>query len=162
MTDTEIGVLVAFWVVLGLGLVVIAIHRQRRRYGYGGSRTGEPAFAWGIGALFVVFGLAVPAVALIVTTDNSKSSPTGATLTAAQLTGRQLFAHNCSNCHTLSAANAAGRVGPNLDQIQPNEALILNAIEQGRARGNGVMPAGLVSGQDAQDVADYVSAVAGH
>ena len=55
-----------------------------------------------------------------------------------------------------------GKVGPNLDQLHPAKAIILNAIATGRARGNGQMPAGLVVGEDAQNVANYVSAVAGH
>ena len=39
---------------------------------------------------------------------------------------------------------------------------MLDAIINGRARGVGRMPAGLYSGQDAQDVAAYVAKVAGH
>jgi mono/diheme cytochrome c family protein len=54
-----------------------------------------------------------------------------------------------------------GKVGPNLDQLRPPKALILDAIKNGRARGQGQMPAGLVDGQDAQDVADFVAKVAG-
>ncbi|MDX6659290.1 MAG: hypothetical protein QOJ55_112, partial [Solirubrobacteraceae bacterium] len=41
------------------------------------------------------------------------------------------------------------------------KSLVLNAIEQGRARGVGRMPAALLQVQDAQDVAAYVSKVAG-
>ena len=52
-------------------------------------------------------------------------------------------------------------MGPNLDQLRPPKALILDAIQKGRARGQGQMPAGLVDGQDAQDVAAFVAAVAG-
>jgi len=36
-----------------------------------------------------------------------------------------------------------------------------DAIQTGRMRGNGTMPAGIVSGKDAQDVAAFVGAVAG-
>jgi mono/diheme cytochrome c family protein len=43
----------------------------------------------------------------------------------------------------------------------PPEALTLNAIQIGRARGAGNMPAGLVTGSQAEDVASYVTAVAG-
>jgi hypothetical protein len=39
---------------------------------------------------------------------------------------------------------------------------VLNAIELGRARGNGDMPAAIYTGQQARDVAEFVSAVAGH
>jgi hypothetical protein len=38
---------------------------------------------------------------------------------------------------------------------------VLNAIQNGRSRGNGQMPAQLFTGQDAVDVAEYVSRVAG-
>jgi mono/diheme cytochrome c family protein len=38
---------------------------------------------------------------------------------------------------------------------------VLNAILEGRARGNGDMPAEIYSGQQAQDVAKFVVAVAG-
>jgi mono/diheme cytochrome c family protein len=31
----------------------------------------------------------------------------------------QVFASNCASCHTLKAANAAGTVGPNLDEALP-------------------------------------------
>ena len=67
----------------------------------------------------------------------------------------------CATCHTLKASNAVGKVGPNLDVLHPPKGLILDAIANGRARGQGQMPAGLVDGQDAQDVAAYVAAVAG-
>jgi hypothetical protein len=38
---------------------------------------------------------------------------------------------------------------------------VLNAIQLGRARGAGQMPADIYTGQDAKDVAQFVSAVAG-
>ena len=39
--------------------------------------------------------------------------------------------------------------------------LVTNAIQLGRAQGNGNMPAGLLTGRDAQNVAAYIAAVAG-
>jgi mono/diheme cytochrome c family protein len=75
--------------------------------------------------------------------------------------GRTIFAENCASCHTLNAAHSAGKVGPNLDQLKPPKALLLDALAHGRQRGNGTMPALLVTGQDAQDVSDFVSKVAG-
>ena len=83
-------------------------------------------------------------------------------LNAAQANGREVFGTYCATCHTLKASNAVGKVGPNLDVLHPPKGLILDAIANGRARGQGQMPAGLVDGQDAQDVAAYVAAVAGH
>jgi mono/diheme cytochrome c family protein len=82
-------------------------------------------------------------------------------LTAAEKRGRELFGRTCNQCHTLAASKTVGRVGPNLDDLHPPKSLVLNAIEQGRARGIGRMPAALLQGQDAQDVAAYVSKVAG-
>ena len=63
-----------------------------------------------------------------------------------------------------------GQTGPNLDIRLGSEipteagrrALVLNAIAEGRARGNGNMPAQLYQGKEAEAVADFVAAVAGH
>jgi mono/diheme cytochrome c family protein len=54
-----------------------------------------------------------------------------------------------------------GKVGPNLDQLHPPQALVIDAIRKGRARGQGQMPANLVDGQDAQEVAAFVAKVGG-
>jgi len=52
--------------------------------------------------------------------------------------GQQVFvASGCGGCHTLSAAAATGSVGPNLDQLDPPEALVEEVVENGR----GAMPA---------------------
>ena len=32
-----------------------------------------------------------------------------------------LFSENCASCHTLAAANATGKVGPNLDDLKPSK-----------------------------------------
>ena len=74
---------------------------------------------------------------------------------------RELFGLRCANCHTLQAANAIAQVGPNLDQIRPPKALVLDAIENGRARGNGQMAGGLYTGEDAEDVANFVAKAVG-
>jgi mono/diheme cytochrome c family protein len=95
-------------------------------------------------------------------------------LTDRERHGRTLFAKNCNTCHTLAASRGAGKVGPNLDALissingaTPKETqanrvtFIRSAIAQGRARGNGQMPAGLLDGQDAADVAAFLAKVAG-
>jgi mono/diheme cytochrome c family protein len=75
--------------------------------------------------------------------------------------GKFLFKHTCASCHTLAAVNARGVTGPNLDQIgQVTPQRVLNAIKIG-GTGQKRMPAGLLDGQDAKDVAVYVSKVAG-
>ena len=89
--------------------------------------------------------------------------------TADLVRGKQLFVAKCGSCHTLSHATTSGTVGPNLD----------DAFRQDRADGvkstsiqglisywiqypntQGAMPAMLVKGQDAQNVAAYVARVA--
>jgi mono/diheme cytochrome c family protein len=74
--------------------------------------------------------------------------------------GKQLFTQSCGTCHTLADAGTNGQVGPVLDQVKPNEALVLKAIKNG-GLGSGTMPANLYTGKDAQAVAKYVSSVAG-
>ena len=94
----------------------------------------------------------------------------GLHLTAEQQKGRELFAHTCAVCHTLAATKSVGRIGPNLDVRVGDEistpagrkALVVNAIAEGRARGLGQMPALLYQGKEAEEVASFVAAVAGH
>jgi mono/diheme cytochrome c family protein len=116
----------------------------------------------GVALVIVVFGVAIPLLLLFNNSGKeAKSAPGGIQLSNAQLKGRELFAKNCATCHTLHAANAVGKVGPDLDALRPPQALILDAIAKGRARGNGQMPSQLLDGQDAKDVASFVAAVAG-
>jgi mono/diheme cytochrome c family protein len=121
--------------------------------------------------LAFVFGLVVPVLVLTANGDDKASDgPGGVHLTAEEQHGRVLFSDTCAFCHTLAGANAVARIGPNLDVRVGSEvpteagrrALVLNAIAEGRARGNGNMPAGLYQGREAESVADFVAAVAGH
>ena len=63
-----------------------------------------------------------------------------------------MFEENCASCHTLAAANAAGTVGPNLDQLKPDKATVEHQVENG----GGAMPA--FKGQLSQAEIDAVSA----
>lgn len=61
---------------------------------------------------------------------------------AAQLQeGKALFTDGavpaCSICHTLEAAGSKGTIGPVLDELKPDAALVIKAIKQGV----GAMPA---------------------
>jgi len=158
-----IAVLVIVWVVLGAGVVLVAMSatRKPRAEDDRGSRAGRLAFGVGLTLLVVLGAIAIPAVVMIDNADSNAEAKGGVDLTAAEVRGRELFATNCAVCHTMSASNAVGRVGPNFDVLRPPKALVLDAIKNGRARGVGQMPANLVSGEDAQDVADYVAALAG-
>jgi mono/diheme cytochrome c family protein len=74
--------------------------------------------------------------------------------------GKQIFSQSCGTCHTLSDAGTSGNVGPVLDQLKPDKARVENAIKNGGA-GSGAMPANIVTGEEAEAVATYVSSVAG-
>ena len=99
-------------------------------------------------------GVGVPLLILVSNSDNhAKRGAGGVDLTAAQADGRELFAENCSTCHTLAGSSAVGRVGPNLDTLNGGNlkpAFVLDAIDKGRARGTGQMPAGLLYGAGRQ------------
>jgi mono/diheme cytochrome c family protein len=82
------------------------------------------------------------------------------------IAGKQLFVKNCGSCHTLSRAQTKGTTGPNLDQAFQQD--IKDGLGRSGIRGavhgwilhpnsQGVMPAKIVSGDDAYDVAAYVA-----
>ena len=75
---------------------------------------------------------------------------------------------SCGSCHTLLDAGTAGTVGPNLDKAFGfscsqgfEESTIYSAVLGQIDLAQGAMPADLVTGQDAVDVAAYVASVAG-
>jgi cytochrome c551 len=155
------------FVVLGISVVLLAFRsgpRRRREPGRPAqSRASRRLVAIGVTLIIVGLGVAIPLLITVLNSrHHSREAVGGVTLTADQAEGRAMFAKYCSTCHTLRAANAVGKVGPNLDALHPPKPVILNAISQGRAQGRGQMPAGLVDGADAQNVAAFVAAVAGH
>ena len=158
--------LALLFIVLGLGVLFIAMSggpkgaRDRRKPTTRRGRRG----ATGLFLLaLVVLGIAVPAA--VIATDKGRDSIPEAnvkSLTDVQQRGRELFSQRCKNCHTLAAAKATARVGPNLDRLRPPKALVLDAIEKGRANGNGNMAADLVQGEDAEAVAQFVAVATGN
>jgi mono/diheme cytochrome c family protein len=121
---------------------------------------------------YVGFGVAIPLVFLIGNHTNASAQVGGLTLSKPQKSGRNLFGQHCGVCHTLAAANAVGKVGPNLDQVQPTFALTLKTINNGclanapngspqQCLGQGTMPAQVIQGRQAQEVASFVAKVAG-
>jgi mono/diheme cytochrome c family protein len=158
-----IAVLVIFWVVVGILVVGVAMSATKKpKEEEGRSRVGTAIFGLGA-AILIVVGLAVlPAWIMVDNTDANAKTVGGIELNDNQVHGRELFAANCAQCHTLKASNAVGQTGPNLDVLRPKAALVLDAIKEGRARGGmGQMPAGLLNGDNAKDVASYVQRVAG-
>ena len=157
-------IFVLIFVLIGLGTFFVAISGGPSGAGariHSQSRAGRRVALLGFVVALIVLGFAVPA-AVIALNKNSDSIPAVDVnhLPAALLRGRVLFGNRCAACHTLKAANAVAQVGPNLDQLKPPKALVLDAIAKGRT-GIGNMPAQIYEGQDAQDVADFVSSVAG-
>jgi hypothetical protein len=156
----------AFWLVVGLILFFIAL-----RGGPSGARAtlqsqtrgSRRAAAVVFAVFYVAIGVAVPVLLLVGNHDSAEAHVGGTTikLTAQEENGRAIFGERCASCHTLAAADANGKVGPNLDQLKPPKALVVDAVERGRQRGNGTMPAGVVQGDDVDDVAAFVAAVAG-
>ncbi len=164
---------VILWVLLGLGVFFIAMRggpRGARESLYTRSKVGQRLVTLGIVVLFA-FGLVVPALVLAFNGNDKASVAVGGVhLNAEEQKGRELFAHSCGVCHTLAATNSVGRIGPNLDvrvgvdiaTPAGRRALVENAIMEGRARGLGQMPALLYQGKEAEEVAKFVAAVAGH
>jgi cytochrome c551 len=164
---------IIFWLLLGVGVFFVAIHRGprgARRSLYGEGKVGQRLVTLGIVILFA-FGLAVPALVLAFNGDHKASAAIGGLhLNAQEIKGRELFARSCAVCHTLAAVKSVGRTGPDLDvrvgqdisTAAGRKALVLSAILEGRARGLGQMPAQLYVGREARDVAEFVAAVAGH
>lgn len=156
----------AFWVVVGLVLFFIALRggprgaratlqSQSRR-----SRRNAVVFFF---VFYAAIGVAVPVLILVGNHDSAAAHVDGSTvtLTKQEEAGRVVFGRSCGSCHTLAAAHANGKVGPNLDQLRPPAALVQDAVTNGRQRGNGTMPAGIVQGDDVTAVAAFVAATAG-
>jgi plastocyanin len=89
------------------------------------------------------------------------------------IAGKQAFAKSCSSCHVLARANAKGTVGPNLDEAFRRS--LIDGFGRDTIRGvvhsqivhparlpedsPSYMPANLVEGKVAHDVAAYVASV---
>ena len=133
---------------------------------------------------FVIFGLVLLVLAVGIplwafAVDGSSESG-GRDIPSDMEESKTLFQTNCGNCHTLYAAETDGNFGPNLDdQLAPTgppdlstdagqEAVdgtaerVLAAINNGfQGNDRGRMPAGILSGAQAEEVADFVATVAG-
>lgn len=154
---------ISAWVLVGVGVLFVAFSggpgKAREAYLTGGRRT----FAFAMVVLYIALGVAVPAIVLA----NREEAEGGTSqlqtkdASARLERGKELFTQNCKSCHTLAAVNAVGVTGPSLDDLGAmSKERVLSAIKVG-GTGQGRMPAGLLEGDDAEAVAEYVAAVAG-
>jgi cbb3-type cytochrome c oxidase subunit III len=94
-------------------------------------------------------------VAAVAGTGNANAKPPSQTGTD----GKAIFQGNCSSCHTLKAAGATGTIGPNLDQLKPDQPTVQHQVEVG----GGPMPPfkGKLSDAQITAVAKFVADNAG-
>jgi mono/diheme cytochrome c family protein len=118
------------------------------------------------GIVAVLFAVLIPAWA-ISREGGEEASPQNVPANLQE--GKELFVTNCGSCHTLYKAGTDGVVGPNLDELlappspSPPEAStikprVLSAVQDGVG---GKMPKGILTGPQAEEVAEFVAQVAG-
>jgi mono/diheme cytochrome c family protein len=132
---------------------------------------------------FVIFGLLIAVLAVLIPFLAFRSdgdANTGSREVPSDLeTGKVLFDTNCGTCHTLYAAGTDGNFGPNLDEllapagppsgdtaqqtITATKGRVLNAIQNGvdSSTTPGRMPAQILTGRQADQVATFVANTAG-
>lgn len=162
----EIVGFLAPWILIGIGVIFVSFSG-----GPGAAReayltSGRRAFGILIVLAYIGIGIAVPAVVIA-----SRGTREGNSTHLAQTklrdakpdvrNGRQIFTESCAACHNLDAVNARGVTGPDLDKIGTvTAARVASAIKIG-GTGQNRMPANLLQGQNAKDVAAFVAATAG-
>jgi len=115
------------------------------------------------GTFAVIFAIVIPFWVLQSKgTEGAAAKP----IPASDQHAQQLFQTNCGACHTLAAGGTDGVVGPNLDVLLASNATksqdsvngnctrVLNAITGGL---NGRMPKGILAGDNALLVANFVA-----
>ena len=163
-----------FWVVLGSAVFFVAMRggpRGARESLHTESKASQRAVTLGV-VLAFAFGLIVPALVLAHNAEH-KAERGGRRRAPERRRGegpRTVLPH----LHGLPHAGRgqvgrpdrpeprrAGRRG-HPDRGRTQGARAENAIAEGRARGLGQMPAMLYQGKEAEEVAAFVAAVAGH
>jgi cbb3-type cytochrome c oxidase subunit III len=123
-----------------------------------------------------VLAIALVALAALVLLGTGCGETVGYTeATGDKANGKVLFTEKCGGCHTLADAGTTGTIGPNLDDAFADsrrsglgESTFIQVVRDSIAypivetsTGAPGMPANIVEGQDAIDVANYVASVAG-
>src|SRR5262245_54360682 len=118
------------------------------------------------GLVVLILGVGIPALAI---SQEGSESASAESVASSLEGGKELFVTNCGACHTLAKAGTDGVIGPNLDELlapptapPPDPSTIkprvLAAIENGIG---GRMPKGVLSGDQAEEVANFVAQTAG-
>jgi hypothetical protein len=158
---------VALFLLIGAAVLFIAFSggpgRAREAYLTRGGRL----FRVVIPVIYIAAGITIPAVVIADREEGSGGSEKHGRIegTNELESGKELFRSTCASCHSLSAVQAHGVTGPDLDEIAPLEYVrVYCAIYFGgtAARPNtGRMPANLLQGSDQEEVAVFVSQAAG-
>jgi mono/diheme cytochrome c family protein len=169
-----LGLIALVWIVFSL---VVSMIIPRYRPGFPGKNL--PAFLALCALFFVamlgavaVFGKeskeseAAPGAPAQTQTGVTATTATGSATTPSSGGSANLAAGkaawdkaSCGGCHIMKAANGTGTVGPNLDEVKPDEATVAHQVENG----GGAMPPfkGVLTPQEISDVSAYVAQVAG-
>lgn len=133
---------------------------------------------------FVLFGLLVVVLVAVIPwlvfRSNGDAARGADQVPAKYKEGQALFQTNCGTCHTLYAAGTDGNYAPDLDELlaesgpasetedpkateEQIETRVLNALENGvdSTTTPGRMPANILSGPQAKEVAEFVAHTAG-
>ncbi|HLF69127.1 MAG TPA: cytochrome c [Gaiellaceae bacterium] len=81
------------------------------------------------------------------------SAPAGAAAGGDSYRGEIVFERECARCH--GSGGEGGGVGPRLADAGLDASRVAAVVEQGR----GVMPPGIVTGQELADVAAYIASI---
>jgi mono/diheme cytochrome c family protein len=113
------------------------------------------AVSFAVVALLLVVG-----VPLWATTKDADSDSSPASVAAKDEAAQTIFHENCGPCHTLKKGGTDGVVGPDLDQspAATSAETVVGFIEGGS---QGRMPAGILLGERAKTVAEFVAKYAG-
>lgn len=111
--------------------------------------------------VFVSVSVLVTVGALPITACDS-DQPSSSKVVGDPVRGEHFFTAYCSGCHTLKAARATGRVGPNLDKMKPSYARVAKQVTNPRFRPGTLDPSMMTFGpgtftkSEIRDIAAFV------
>ncbi|ASS87089.1 cytochrome c551 [Geobacillus stearothermophilus] len=105
---------------------------------------------WKLAAMFLGVSLALAACGGGGDNAGNNNGNNGGGDTAAS--AEQIFKQNCASCH---GQDLSGGVGPNLQKVGSKYSK--EQIKEIIANGRGAMPAGIIKGEDADKVAEWLA-----